>query len=352
MIRKFLNRLFGRTDSITDAINSYVGGNASADETSLVEQMMRDDPALEKDLATQRAMLGVLGKIGRIEAPRSFAITPEMVAAAEGSQSGISKFAELFAPQRKFAMAPAVLAGFAALTVALLTIGDLAGVIEQSRGGDSSASAVAVESAAAPAATPAPASVATGGLPESDTASTAPLEAAGAAIAEPETTDAAAAPAATSAPPAGAPRALDSGITAGDSSAVGEAQDADAPSSLAAAPPQNLESADAKLEIDGDGEVAKRGEVIPEDLEESAAASQLQEAVEAVPETESIAGVGIGADIGEGAGEGAAAGTAKGAATGAGDGIELPLWQLQIALAAIALAAIGAWAGLRRARGE
>ena len=121
---------------------------------------------------------------------------------------------------------------------------------------------------------------------------------------------------------------------------------------MAAAPPQNLESADAKLEIDGDGEVAKRGEVIPEDLEESAAASQLQEAAEAVPETESIAGVGIGADIGEGAGEGAAAGTAKGAATGAGDGIELPLWQLQIALAAIALAAIGAWAGLRRARGE
>jgi hypothetical protein len=28
------------------------------------------------------------------------------------------------------------------------------------------------------------------------------------------------------------------------------------------------------------------------------------------------------------------------------------LWQLQIALAALAIAAIGAWAGLRRARGE
>ena len=34
------------------------------------------------------------------------------------------------------------------------------------------------------------------------------------------------------------------------------------------------------------------------------------------------------------------------------DGISLPLWQLQVALAALALAAVGAWAGLRRARGE
>ena len=33
------------------------------------------------------------------------------------------------------------------------------------------------------------------------------------------------------------------------------------------------------------------------------------------------------------------------------NGISLPLWQLQAALAALAIAAIGAWAGLRRARG-
>jgi hypothetical protein len=34
------------------------------------------------------------------------------------------------------------------------------------------------------------------------------------------------------------------------------------------------------------------------------------------------------------------------------NGISLPLWQLQASLVALAMAAIGAWAGLRRTRGE
>ena len=330
MIRKFLNRLFGRTDPVTYAINAYIEGNASADEMKLVEQMMRDDPALEKDLATQQALLGVLGRIGGIEAHRSFAITPEMVAAAESSRSTVSKLAELFAPQRKLALAPMVVAGFAALTVALLTIGDITGVVEQSGIDDDSfsISAIAAESAAAP-------------------------EVGGGGIAEPEIADETAASAAQ---PAAAARAPDSGVTAEDSGAIDEGQDASAAPTQAAAPPQDLESADATLEFGDDDEVAKRGELIPEDSEESAVAAQLQEAIESGPETESITSSGIGSDIGEGAGAGAAdgatAGTARGATAGAGDGIELPLWQLQIVLAAIALAAIGAWAGLRRVRGE
>jgi anti-sigma factor RsiW len=295
VIRKFLNRLFGRTDPVTYAINAYIEGNASADEMKLVEQMMRDDPALEKDLATQQALLGVLGRIGGIEAHRSFAITPEMVAAAESSRSAVSKLAELFAPQRKLALAPMVVAGFAALTVALLTIGDITGVFEQSGIDDDSFSISA-----------------------------------------------------SAAQPAAAARAPDSGVTDEDSGAIDEGQDAGAAPTLAAAPPQDLESSDATLEFGDDDEVAKRGELIPEDSEESAVAAQLQEAIEPGPETESITSSGIGSDIGEGAG----AGTADGATAGAGDGIELPLWQLQIVLAAIALAAIGAWAGLRRVRGE
>jgi len=295
VIRKFLNRLFGRTDPVTYAINAYIEGNASADEMKLVEQMMRDDPAFEKDLATQQALLGVLGRIGGIEAHRSFAITPEMVAAAESSRSAVSKLAELFAPQRKLALAPMVVAGFAALTVALLTIGDITGVFEQSGIDDDSFSISA-----------------------------------------------------SAAQPAAAARAPDSGVTDEDSGAIDEGQDAGAAPTLAAAPPQDLESSDATLEFGDDDEVVKRGELIPEDSEESAVAAQLQEAIEPGPETESITSSGIGSDIGEGAG----AGTADGATAGAGDGIELPLWQLQIVLAAIALAAIGAWAGLRRVRGE
>lgn len=321
MIRKFLNRLFGRTDPVTYAINAYIEGNASADEMKLVEQMMRDDPALEKDLATQQALLGVLGRIGGIEAHRSFAITPEMVAAAESSRSAVSKLAELFAPQRKLALAPMVVAGFAALTVALLTIGDITGVVEQSGIDDDSFSipTITAESAAAP-------------------------EVGGGGIAEPEIADETAASAAQ---PAAAARP-DSGVTAEDSGAIDEGQDTGAAPTLAAAPTQDLESADATLEFGDDDEVAKRGELIPEDSEESAVAAQLQEAIEPGPETESITSSGIGSDIGEGAG----AGAADGATAGVGDGIELPLRQLQIVLAAIALAAIGAWAGLRRVRGE
>ena len=329
MIRKFLNRLFGRTDPVTYAINAYIEGNAPADEMKLVEQMMRDDPALEKDLATQQALLGVLGRIGGIEAHRSFAITPEMVAAAESSRSAVSKLAELFAPQRKLALAPMVVAGFAALAVALLTIGDITGVVEQSGIDDDSFSipTITAESAAAP-------EVGGGGIAESEIAD--------------ETAASAAQPAAAARP--------DSGVTAEDSGAIDEGQDAGAAPTLAAAPPQDLESADATLEFGDDDEVAKRGELIPEDSEESAVAAQLQEAIEPGPETESITSSGIGSDTGEGAGAGAAdgatAGAARGATAGAGDGIELPMWQLQIVLAAIALAAIGAWAGLRRVRGE
>ncbi|MCH8230053.1 MAG: hypothetical protein IIA53_06965, partial [Chloroflexi bacterium] len=152
MVRRLINRLFGRAGPSTDAINAYVGGNASDGELKLVEQMMRDDPALEKDLATQRALLEVLGRLGAVKAPRSFAITPEMVAAAEASESRISRLAELFAPQRKLALAPMVLAGFAALTVALLTIGDITGVVEQSGRSESFSTAMIAESAPAGAA--------------------------------------------------------------------------------------------------------------------------------------------------------------------------------------------------------
>jgi hypothetical protein len=63
-----------------------------------------------------------------------------------------------------------------------------------------------------------------------------------------------------------------------------------------------------------------------------------------------VSGFALGA--GDGALAGAGAGAAEGAGSGAGKGISLPLWQLQIALAALAVAAIGAWAGLRRVRGE
>ena len=133
MVRKVINRLIGRTDSIDEAINAYVEENASQVELDTVRQMMQNDPALEKNLSTQQALRDVLGRVDRIESPRSFAITPEMVAAAKRAESGMTRVTELFAPQRKLALAPAIIAGIAALSVALLTIGDVSGLVEQSR---------------------------------------------------------------------------------------------------------------------------------------------------------------------------------------------------------------------------
>ena len=320
MVRKFLNRLFGRTDSITDAINAYVEGNASADEVKLVEQMMRDDPALEKDLATQRALLDVLGRIGGVEAPRSFAITPEMVAAAEGSRSGISKLADLFAPQRKLALAPMVLAGFAALTVALLTIGDITGVVEQSGRGES------VSRASAAAGVPAEAESA---APVAGGAATSELSLADDSVAgEPELEMATEAEAGVS--DAGADGSLEleksieppeaeaaAAMAAPESSDFDEAADADGPPSLSSRAPVP-EGVDAETELSPEEQATQ--------LEQSA-----PKAPAGLTELESAPVAGTGGELVD-------------------DGIKLPLWQLQVALAALVLAVIGAWAGLRRVR--
>ncbi|MCH8910878.1 MAG: hypothetical protein IH867_09065 [Chloroflexi bacterium] len=359
MVRRLINRLSGRAGPSTDAINAYVGGNASDDEVKLVEKMMRDDPALEKDLATQRALLEVLGRFGAVEAPRSFAITPEMVAAAEASESRISRLAELFAPQRKLALAPMVLAGFAALTVALLTIGDITGVVEQSGRSESFSTAMIAESAPTGAAGAHDIIVvtvvvekATGadadGVSEPQTlrlAATAVPAAAAvqAAKAVPAPTGAAAGAAAEIAPEA-IMEALESSTAGGD--AVTET-----PPSLSAQAPVP-EEADIAPDLSAGDEAA---EPDPSDSVDSAEPPEIDDL-----ESASRAGVGgetgAGATDGAGAGalagaaDGAGAGVAQGAGAGAGDGISLPLWQLQVALAALAVAAIGAWAGLRRVR--
>ena len=237
MFFEVLNRLFGRTDQSIDAVNAYVKGNASVDETQLVEKMMREDSSLAKDLSTQTALLSVLGRIDQVEAPRSFAISPEMVAAAERSESRLSRFAELFAPQRKLALAPAVITGIAALSVALLTLGDITGVVDQSRSNQST-------------------SISTSAVSES--------------AVEVEATE----------------RLLPKSEKPAASSAETE-------------------------QSDSDGSMA----------------------IEASPDLAYSEGVLPGMAI-------------------TNDGISLPLRQLQFALAALALAVVGVWAGLRRARGE
>ena len=345
MVLKFLNRLIGRTDSSIDAVNAYVEGNASPDEINLIEQMMRENPALEKDLTTQRSLLGVLDRVDNIEAPRSFAVIPEMVAAAERSDSKLSQFAELFDPQRKLALAPAVIAGIAALGVALLTIGDITGVVNQNRLGEddfvtNKASAemessvsgdvivtVVVEKEVV-------GDSARDAAPEMAAAAEAPFPLATVMVSEDQA-------------PIVAPEPEDSSLVAKALAPDGEPETSagvisEDPPSLAAPAPGLV------AEADGDdqgqyGSYAAATEIAAleraDDLESGAATTTTLE-------------YGVGGEIADGAAEGAAAGAAAGIASEAGKGISIPLWQLQLALAALAVAAIGAWAGLRRARGE
>jgi len=144
VLKTLLNRITGRTDRAEYAINAYVDGNASEEEALLVGKLSQANPELAKDLSTQQALRELLSCVGTPEAPRSFAITPEMVEAAEGNESSVSRLFELFAPNQKLAWAPAVLAGIAALAVAVLTVGDLAGVVEQSGSRSSSDDTAAV----------------------------------------------------------------------------------------------------------------------------------------------------------------------------------------------------------------
>ena len=373
MIFGVLNRLIGRKDGSeirNDAVNAYVEGNASGDQVKIVEEMKRENPALEKDLSTQSALLSVLGRIEKIEAPRSFAVTPEMVAAAERSESGLSRFAELFTPQRKLALAPAIIAGIAALGVALLTIGDISGVIEQSEARRDAAfsTEIAAESADAGAALPStgnPGNPGPAGAPGSLERSTASSQDATVVVTErgdtvlTEVEDSAAlAPASTSAPAA----------AAGSIQAEAEADTAEAPVAEAgeAMPEPEMAAGTAEEPPSLAAEAP-----LAESDDQAGATTELPAQDDALIEEEEIAlakssdrstadgDESHDADI---ANDGAAEITEQDimaySPTDAAqvpetkDGISLPLWQLQVALAALALAAVGAWAGLRRARGE
>ena len=340
MFRKFLNRLIGRKDLSIDAVNAFVEGNASSDEIQLVENLMQDNASLEKDLSTQQALRSVLGRIEKIEAPRSFAVTPEMVAAAAGQDSLLSRVADLFAPQQRLALAPAAIAVIAAVGVALLTIGDVTGVVDQSSSSrsESFSTAEIFESATSGGASSPGAAGAPGnpGDPGSSAdmfttekaSSSAAATAVGAGVPESASTGDSVAPEAAEAPVAGL----------ADSSAGSE--EPELPSIMLEAP-TNAISPDAD---DSDSTVFGSY-----DEDSSVTQAQLESR-----EFHTDAGVlpGDGSSSIESETEFAYAQDTTFELVPSNNGISLPLWQLQASLVALAIAAVGAWAGLRRTRGE
>ncbi len=337
MVRRLLNRLIGRTDPEVDAVNAFVDGDASADELRLIEEMMRRDPALERDLTTQMALRDVLGRVEKIETTRSFTVTPEMIASAERKDSGIARLTELFAPQRKLALAPVIVAGIAALSVALLTLGDFTGIVEQSGRTESFATTVAADSGAIESGFPEMALVGDdSGAPAVEVApdtSEAPLTAL--ATAEPGVTSA------RSAEAEGRENtfALESAIAPPAADVAESGADASPDLSASAAEQSGVETLERSAQVE------------PSEDEIAAERSISGAADAAAPLDGSEVDAGEDADLTKKSIEFADSDGLAFESTPESDGISLPLWQLQVTLAALALAAIGAWAGLRRVRG-
>lgn len=340
MFRRFLNRLIGRTDLNIDAVTAFVEGNASPDEIRIVEDMIRRDPSLERNLTTQQGLLEVLNRIERIEAPRAFTVTAEMVAVAERSESGLSRLAKLFAPQRKLALAPAVIAGIAALSVALLTLGDITGVVEQSearRDGTFATESTAAMTAGAPGA-PGEPGLAVGGGGASSPMSDADDSAVTTAM-DAVTESAVASGASSLDAPTAAPAATAAQSKGSIESAAGGGASVPQPE-MAELDPIEAEAAEAPaLSAVGPADGSTR--TSEEQTELFSSSDELETSIDS-DSARQIGESPLSSDQG----------MEELPGTQVDDGISLPLWQLQVAFAALAVAAIGAWAGLRRVRGD
>lgn len=114
-------RLLRRKDYIDDAATAYIEGRATdRDEMALRDSEARE-PGLRADLESIRSTVSLLRSVEPARAPRSFALTHAPAPVRRSSRP-------------RLAMAPAVFAIAAAATVGLLAVGNLANVVHQSDG--------------------------------------------------------------------------------------------------------------------------------------------------------------------------------------------------------------------------
>ena len=146
-------RLFGRKDDLDDATTAYIEGRASPAELDAVRRDLDDSPERERDIEELRQTVALMRSVETPPAPRSFALTPDMVP-------------EQRRPLRlDLSYAPAAAAAVLILAVGVLIAGDLTDLVRQSEmgGAESGEAQIAVFQEAAPAttatesATPAPA---------------------------------------------------------------------------------------------------------------------------------------------------------------------------------------------------
>lgn len=139
-------RLFrwpGRRNNTPERVSAYIDGELSGEDLARFESELADSPELREAIDDERALKGLLrATLPEVAAPRSFALTPEMVgiplpaAPRPWFSPGAAKFAQ--------AAAALAIVGFVTLTVVDLT-GDGSGVDRQA----SQAAPASLESAGA-----------------------------------------------------------------------------------------------------------------------------------------------------------------------------------------------------------
>ncbi len=323
---------------LRELLSAYIDGEVSASETSRVEEHLAGCQECRDELASLRSTVGLLRRLAELAVPRSFALSE--------------------APQRRptptIVWTARLATSVAAVLLVALLLGDIVGLLGQQRTLEDAASRAAVQAPAAPAPPAAAAQrpeATAGGVPEAaateleSALEPAPALAAPVAPAAPAPAAAAPAPAPAPAPAAPAPApaapvpapaaaapappepaqafAAPAAPTPTADAAPSLAAPAPAPAIAAAVPPSDGGTA-PPLAPEGEPEIA--AQELPTVTAEPDAAKVLPAPAdtpftrEAPAEVAAPAGVAA-RDADEGREEGAE-----------GDGLALPLWQVETAL--------------------
>ena len=116
-------RLFGRKDELDDATTAYIEGRASPAEVDAVRRELDVSPERGREIEELRQTVALMRSVETPPAPRSFALTPDMVP-------------EQRTPLRlDLSYAAAAAAAVLVLAVGVLMAGDLADLLKQSESG-------------------------------------------------------------------------------------------------------------------------------------------------------------------------------------------------------------------------
>ena len=126
----WLRRLFAREDPVEDLISAYVDSD-DANALPQVESRLRDSDVDVEELRSVRETAMMLRDLDTVEAPKSYALTPETLAERGYSDREIDG---ILNPQRRWGglrlarpavYVPLVIGALALIGVAVLTIGDI-----------------------------------------------------------------------------------------------------------------------------------------------------------------------------------------------------------------------------------